>query len=119
MGVATQGYYMSGVVPLTIFQPVHACFCRYVRRRAREGFREAAAVTDTTELAKLWEGAQQQLAVVRRQSVVYDLYSRRHKHAMVGGGGIPTVVRVLRAGSGMACGEGMADVRPALGACLC
>ncbi|KAL4435001.1 hypothetical protein ABPG77_003826 [Micractinium sp. CCAP 211/92] len=54
----------------------------YVRRRAREGFHEAAAVKDASELAKLWEAAQQQLAVVRRQSVVYGLYSRRHKHAM-------------------------------------
>ncbi len=60
------------------------CCCRYVRRRAREGFHEAAAVKDASELAKLWEAAQQQLAVVRRQSVVYGLYSRRHKHAMVG-----------------------------------
>lgn len=57
--------------------------CRYVRRRARQGFAEAASVSDAVELQRLWEQGRQQLQVARRQSLVYDLYSRRHKHAMV------------------------------------
>ena len=56
---------------------------RYVRRRARQGFAEAAGVSDASELQRLWEQGRQQLEVARRQSLVYDLYSRRHKHAMV------------------------------------
>ena len=58
---------------------------RYIKRRAREGFREAQGLTDAGELQRLWETGRQQLAVVKRQSLVYSLYSRRHKHAMVGG----------------------------------
>ncbi|KAI3435584.1 hypothetical protein D9Q98_001649 [Chlorella vulgaris] len=54
----------------------------YVKRRAREGFTEAQAVTDSAELARVWEQGRQQLEVVRRQSIVYGLYSRRHRHAM-------------------------------------
>lgn len=46
---------------------------------------EAAAVKDAAELQRLWEQGRQQLEAVQRQSVVYDLYSRKHKHAMVGG----------------------------------
>ena len=53
-----------------------------MKRRAREGFREAAAVTDAAELARLAEAGRAQLAVVRRQSIVYDLYARKHRHAM-------------------------------------
>ncbi|PRW59819.1 LYR motif-containing 4 [Chlorella sorokiniana] len=54
----------------------------YVRRRARQGFAEAAGVSDAAELQRLWEQGRQKLEVARRQSLVYDLYSRRHKHAM-------------------------------------
>ena len=55
-----------------------------MKRRARQGFEEAQEVTDSSELARLWDTGRQQLEVVRRQSVVYELYSRKHKHAMVG-----------------------------------
>lgn len=66
--------------------------CRYVKRRAREGFTEAQAVTDSAELARVWEQGRQQLEVVRRQSIVYGLYSRRHRHAMVREGGWAVVL---------------------------
>ena len=55
---------------------------RYVRRRAREGFKEAQAVQDSGELQRLWEQGRQQLEVVKRQAVVYSLYSRKHTHTM-------------------------------------
>ncbi len=42
-------------------------------------------MTDNAELGRLLEQGRQQLEVVRRQSFVYSLYSRKHKHAMVGG----------------------------------
>ena len=56
---------------------------RYVKRRARLGFEEARAVTDAGELQRLWQQGKQQLEMVRRQSIVYDLYSHKHKHTMV------------------------------------
>ena len=55
---------------------------RYVRRRARDGFKEAQAVQDSGELQRLWEQGRQQLEVVKRQAVVYSLYSRKHTHTM-------------------------------------
>lgn len=57
--------------------------CRYVQRRAREGFVDARSVTDTAALEQLWQRARQELEVVRRQSVVYSLYARKHKSVMV------------------------------------
>lgn len=42
-------------------------------------------MTDAAALQRLWEQGRQQLEVARRQGVVYDLYARRHKHAMVCG----------------------------------
>ena len=40
-------------------------------------------MTDSGQLARLWEQGRQQLEMVRRQSIVYDLYSHKHTHAMV------------------------------------
>ncbi|PSC72611.1 LYR motif-containing 4 [Micractinium conductrix] len=54
----------------------------YVKRRARDGFRDAAAVSDPAELARLWGAGRAQLEVARRQAIVYDLFSHKHKHAM-------------------------------------
>ena len=53
-----------------------------MKRRAREGFQEAQAVQDSAELQKLWEQGRQQLEMVKRQAVVYGLYSRKHTHTM-------------------------------------
>lgn len=40
-------------------------------------------MTDAGELQRLWQQGKQQLEMVRRQSIVYDLYSHKHKHTMV------------------------------------
>lgn len=56
-----------------------------MRRRAREGFHDAAALSEGAALQQLWQHAKQELEVVRRQSVVYSLYARKHKSVMVSG----------------------------------
>lgn len=58
--------------------------CRYVKRRARQGFLEAQSSSDATFVQQLWEHAKQELAVVKRQAVVYSMYARKHKSVMVG-----------------------------------
>lgn len=52
------------------------CDCRYVRRRAKEGFREAQTVTDAVGLEQLWQQGRELLEVAQRQAQVYKLYAR-------------------------------------------
>eukprot|EP00887_Chlorella_sp_A99_P006177 scaffold3.g6177.t1 len=56
--------------------------CRYVKRRAGERFREAAAVTDADALAQLWQRARAELEVAQRQAQVYALYARSQPSIM-------------------------------------
>ena len=56
---------------------------RYISRRATEGFR-AAATNPEQATEALWKRAQEELSVVRRQSIVYGLYSRGIKNVLVG-----------------------------------
>jgi hypothetical protein len=59
--------------------------CRYIKRRAKEGFAESQSITDAAALEQLWQRAKEELEVVKRQAVVYGLYARKHKSVMVGG----------------------------------
>jgi hypothetical protein len=82
-GAVCAGQKSLSAVPHTHSRPFPApATHRYVRRRAREGFKEAQAVQDSGELQHLWEQGRQQLEVVKRQAVVYSLYSRKHTHTM-------------------------------------
>lgn len=54
----------------------------YVKRRAGERFREAAAVTDADALAQLWQRARAELEVAQRQAQVYALYARSQPSIM-------------------------------------
>mmetsp|Transcript_18768 Transcript_18768/g.55924 ORF Transcript_18768/g.55924 Transcript_18768/m.55924 type:complete len:101 (-) Transcript_18768:128-430(-) len=54
----------------------------YILRRAREGFREGALAKDPAEAAKLLTLARDELAVMKRQSIVYGLYERPIKNVL-------------------------------------
>ncbi|GLC41610.1 hypothetical protein PLESTB_000696900 [Pleodorina starrii] len=54
----------------------------YIRRRAKEGFHEAASVTDPAAVAALLQSGRQELEVVKRQSLVYQLYGRKVKNVL-------------------------------------
>ncbi len=56
---------------------------RYVRRKAKEGFRAHKGETDAQKLSELLQDAKQELEVVKRQSLVYSMYARRQKSIMV------------------------------------
>ena len=56
---------------------------RYILRRSREGFRQAAVEKDGGKLAQNWQRAVEELDVVRRQSLVYQMYGRKHKNVLV------------------------------------
>ncbi len=56
--------------------------CRYVKRRATTGFREHAAVTEEAILDSIFQQAHSDLEVVKRQAIVYHLYSRKQKSVM-------------------------------------
>lgn len=56
--------------------------CRYVKRRATTGFRQHATETDTAVLDALRQQAQADLEVVKRQAIVYHLYSRKQRSVM-------------------------------------
>jgi hypothetical protein len=57
--------------------------CSYIDRRAKEEFHALAKGNDTAAAEAAWQRAQSQLAVWKRQSVVYGLYGRRVKTVMV------------------------------------
>lgn len=54
----------------------------YVARRASEGFRKHAAETEPEVLSQLWKKAKDDLAISKRQSVIYTLYEAPHKSIM-------------------------------------
>lgn len=56
---------------------------RYVKRKAREGFRAHQGETDAQTISQLVQDAKAELEVVKRQSVVYGLYARKQKSIMV------------------------------------
>lgn len=58
-------------------------FFRYVKRRAQEGFHQHAGESEAAAVTKLWEKAQSDLDLVRRQATVYTLFARKHKSIMV------------------------------------
>lgn len=63
---------------------LEALLCvRYVRRQAREKFRENAAITETGAIAEQWSKARENLALVQRQATVYTLFARKNKSIMV------------------------------------
>lgn len=57
---------------------------RYVRRQAKEKFRENAAISETSAIAEQWSKARESLALVQRQATVYTLFARKNKSIMVG-----------------------------------
>eukprot|EP01025_Chloroclados_australasicus_P013927 TRINITY_DN16526_c0_g1_i2.p7 TRINITY_DN16526_c0_g1~~TRINITY_DN16526_c0_g1_i2.p7 ORF type:complete len:117 (-),score=4.88 TRINITY_DN16526_c0_g1_i2:1675-2025(-) len=54
----------------------------YVKRRARLGFKQNKALTDEQALEKCWQRALEDLAVVKRQVIVYGLYARPYQSVM-------------------------------------
>jgi LYR motif-containing protein 4 len=54
----------------------------YVRRRAREQFKEASKVSDEGQLTELWSKGKETIEMVKRQAVVYQLYARKQKSVM-------------------------------------
>jgi LYR motif-containing protein 4 len=56
---------------------------RYILRRAREDFRLNAQEANPEKLQQLLKGANEDLEVVKRQSVVYQLYGRKIKNVLV------------------------------------
>lgn len=56
---------------------------RYTKRRAGDSFRAHAAVTDAGKQQALWEQANKDLEVVKRQALVYSLYGRKQRSVMV------------------------------------
>lgn len=54
----------------------------YISRRAREGFRENKSLGSPSEVAAAVEHAKSELAVVKRQALVYNLYGRKLKHVL-------------------------------------
>jgi hypothetical protein len=54
----------------------------FVKRRAKEGFREGKDLTDAAAIAAALKHAKEQLAVAQRQSVVYSLFAQPVKSIM-------------------------------------
>ncbi|PNH07589.1 LYR motif-containing protein 4B [Tetrabaena socialis] len=54
----------------------------YIQRRAREGFRESSSVADPAVVKSLLQSGRQELEVVKRQSVVYQLFARKFKNVL-------------------------------------
>lgn len=54
----------------------------YVRRRAREQFKEASKVSDEGQSMELWSKGKETIEMVKRQAVVYQLYARKQKSVM-------------------------------------
>ena len=71
------------LIPISTIGRFWWLLSRYVRRRAREGFRAHVGETDAQIVSELVQGAKAELEVVKRQSMVYSLYARRQKSIMV------------------------------------
>lgn len=87
---------------------VHSTICgrRYIQRRAREGFHDAAKLTDPSAVKSLLELGRQELEVVKRQSLVYGLYGRKFKNVLVRGAGAASSLWSRRLlGLAWACGR--------------
>ncbi|GIL82816.1 hypothetical protein Vretimale_8186 [Volvox reticuliferus] len=54
----------------------------YVQRRAKEGFHEAASITDPVAAESLLQYGRKELEIVKRQSFVYQLYGRKVKNVL-------------------------------------
>lgn len=54
----------------------------FVKRRAKEGFREGQALTDPATISAALKQAKDQLSVAKRQSVVYSLFAQPVKSIM-------------------------------------
>eukprot|EP00891_Asterochloris_glomerata_P004116 jgi/Astpho2/4116/gw1.00063.220.1_t len=54
----------------------------FVKRRAKQDFRQHAAETDAAKLDQLWTKAQEDFAVTQRQRVVYSMYAPKQKSVM-------------------------------------
>jgi hypothetical protein len=82
-GVLCAGWLCSRATP-----PSPHALHRYILRRSKEGFRQAAHESDSAKLQQLWQRASSELEVVKRQSIVYQLYGRKHKNVLVSSGRI-------------------------------
>lgn len=71
----------SAAVVLTAL-PLSHSLCRYIKRRAREAF---SSTPEPSKAAELMAVAKQEMEVVKRQAVVFNLYARKHKNVMVSG----------------------------------
>jgi hypothetical protein len=56
---------------------------RYIRRRAKEGFHETRLTADPAAAETLLQSGRQELEVVKRQSLVYQLFGRKVKNVLV------------------------------------
>ena len=55
----------------------------FVKRRAKQDFRQHAAETDAAKIDQLWSKAQEDFAVTQRQRLVYSMYAPKQKSVMV------------------------------------
>ena len=55
----------------------------FVKRRAKQDFRQHAAETDAARIDQLWSKAQEDFAVTQRQRIVYSMYAPKQKSVMV------------------------------------
>ena len=61
---------------------LYQSFCRYIKRRAREAF---STTPEASQVGELMDRARREMDVVKRQSVVFNLYAQKHKNVMVSG----------------------------------
>lgn len=61
----------------------NTCLCRYILRRTKYGFQRHAAEKDPAQIDTLVQQAQEELEILKRQSVVYSMYGRKTKGVMV------------------------------------
>eukprot|EP00201_Polytomella_parva_P008904 CAMPEP_0175057694 /NCGR_PEP_ID=MMETSP0052_2-20121109/11407_1 /TAXON_ID=51329 ORGANISM="Polytomella parva, Strain SAG 63-3" /NCGR_SAMPLE_ID=MMETSP0052_2 /ASSEMBLY_ACC=CAM_ASM_000194 /LENGTH=86 /DNA_ID=CAMNT_0016322937 /DNA_START=20 /DNA_END=280 /DNA_ORIENTATION=+ len=54
----------------------------YIKRRVKHGFMSNANVSDPEALKSLYSKAQEDLILVKRQSILYSLYGRRVKNVV-------------------------------------
>lgn len=57
----------------------------YIKRRVRDGFRELQGVRDAGTVDRAMARGKEELEVVRRQAMVYQLYGRTQKNVLVRG----------------------------------
>lgn len=58
--------------------------CRYILRASKESFREGSTLKDAAAVEKAFKHGQEELEVVKRQAVVYNMFSRHIKNVLVG-----------------------------------